>query len=207
MFRILPRETVFFDLFERAAANAHQGAIQLVEFLERFDDLEERVKKIKDVEHAGDEITHETVDRLNSTFITPMDREDIHELICRLDDIVDLIDTAIQRIVIYKIAKPTDDAKQLAQCLFHATKIIVEMMPMMRNMKRADEVRQKCRDVHAQENEGDRIERHAIATLFEGPSDPIHVIKWKDVIEELESATDRCEDVANVIEGIVLKNV
>ncbi len=207
MFRILPRETVFFDLFEKAAANALAGAKTLVDMLEDFVDLDAWVKKVKDIEHAGDDITHEMIDRLNSTFITPIDREDIHELACRLDDIVDLIDTAANRIQLYKIASPRDEAKQLAKCLLHATGIIVEMMPMMRNMKNADAVRQRCRDVHTQENEGDRIERYALAALFECPEDAIYVIKWKNIIEDLEAATDRCEDVANVIEGIVLRNV
>ena len=206
MFSLIPQELAFFDLFEKAAANAQRGCEELVAFLEKFDDLPERAKRIKDIEHAGDEITHEVIERLNKTFITPLDREDIHELACRLDDIIDLIDTAVTRIVLYKIEKPIDDAKLLAQCLVHATRVIVEMLPLMRKMKDSDQIRQMCRDVHTQENEGDRIEQHALAALFEVGNDPLFVMKWKNVIEELEEATDRCEDVANVIEGIVLKN-
>jgi predicted phosphate transport protein (TIGR00153 family) len=207
MFRIIPRETVFFDLFERAAQNAHACATELRDALARMDDLPARAKRIKDLEHAGDQLTHEAIERLNTTFITPIDREDIHELVCRLDDIVDLIDTAVNRIVLYKIKTATDDAKALAGCLVHATGIIVEMMPAMRNLKNTDLIRQRCRDVHTQENEGDRIEQHALASLFDQHADdPMYVLKWKNVIEELEGATDRCEDVANVIEGIVLKN-
>ena len=206
MFRLVPQEMAFFDLFEKAAANAQRGAEELVAFLEKFDDLPERAKRIKDIEHAGDEITHEVIERLNKTFITPLDREDIHELACRLDDIVDLIDTAVTRIVLYKITKPIDDAKALARCLVHATRVIVQMLPLMRKMKDSEQIRQMCRDVHTQENEGDRIEQHALASLFEVGNDPLYVMKWKNVIEELEEATDRCEDVANVIEGIVLKN-
>src|SRR5207244_3772131 len=164
---------------EKAAANAQAGAEELAEFLEKFDDLTERAKRIKDIEHAGDEITHEVIERLNKTFITPLDREDIHELACRLDDIVDLIDTATNRIVLYKIQKPIEDARLLAQCLVHATRVIVEMLPLMRRMKDSALVRQKCRDVHTQENEGDRIEQHALAALFEGATDPLYVMKWK----------------------------
>lgn len=207
MFRLIPQEMVFFDLFEKSAKIAHDGAKELVELLARWDDLPARAKRIKDIEHAGDEVTHEVIERLNTTFITPLDREDIHELACRLDDIIDLIDTAVNRLLLYKVDGPIDEAKQLAQCLEHATGIIVEMMPAMRNMKHADFVRQRCRDVHTQENEGDRIEQHALAKLFDGHHDPLFVMKWKNIIEELESATDRCEDVANAIEGIVLKNV
>ena len=206
MFRIIPQEMVFFDLFEKAAQNARKGAEELLDFLQKFDDLTERQKRIKDIEHAGDEITHEVIERLNQTFITPIDREDIHELACRLDDIVDLIDTAANRIVLYKIKEPIEDARLLAQCLVHSTRVICAMVPLMRSHKDTQGVRQLCRDVHTQENEGDRIEQHALAALFEHEGDPLYVMKWKNVIEELEAATDRCEDVANVIEGIVLKN-
>jgi predicted phosphate transport protein (TIGR00153 family) len=207
MFRLVPTEMVFFDLFERAAQNARAGAEALLELLERWDDLESRAKRIKDIEHAGDELTHEVIERLNRTFITPLDREDIHEIAVRLDDIVDLIDTAVSRIILFKIKTPIEPAKGLARCLVHATRIICEMMPAMRNMKNADRVRQMCRDVHTQENEGDKIEHLALAALFDPANDAFYVIKWKNIIEELEEATDRCEDVANAIEGIVLKNV
>ncbi len=207
MFRLIPQEMVFFDLFERAADNVHKGAEELLELCEKFDDLPARAKRIKDIEHAGDEITHEMIERLNRTFITPLDREDIHEIACRLDDIIDLIDTAVNRLVLYKIAAPIEPAVALARCLVHATGIICEMLPAMRNMKNADLVRQKCRDVHTQENEGDRIEQQALAALFDDSKDAIYIIKWKNVIEDLEAATDRCEDVANAVEGTVLKNV
>jgi predicted phosphate transport protein (TIGR00153 family) len=206
MFRLIPQEKVFFELFERSAVNVHKGALEVRELLEKFDDLASRQKRIKDIEHAGDEITHEIIERLNTTFITPIDREDIHELGVRLDDVIDLIDTATNRLVLYKIQRPLPDAQELTRCLAHATGIIVEMMPAMRNLKNTTVIRQKCRDVHTQENEGDRIEQHALATLFDGGHEPLFVLKWKNIIEDLEAATDRCEDVANVIEGIVLKN-
>jgi uncharacterized protein Yka (UPF0111/DUF47 family) len=207
MFRLIPQEKVFFDLFERSATNAHRGAQEVDQLLEHFDDLPARQKRIKDIEHAGDDITHEVIERLNTTFITPLDREDIHELAVRLDDIIDLIDTATNRLVLYKIQRPIPEARELTRCLIHATGIITKMMPALRNLKNADAIRQLCRDVHTQENEGDRIEQHALASLFDGGHDPLFVLKWKNIIEDLEASTDRCEDVANVIEGIVLKNV
>jgi predicted phosphate transport protein (TIGR00153 family) len=207
MFNIIPKETVFFDLFEQAAANAHACTEELVAFLDRFDDLGNRARKVKDLEHVGDELTHEMIKRLNKTFITPIDREDIHELICRVDDILDLVDTAVDRIVLFKIEKPIPPSKELAQCLVRSTALIKDMMPLMRNMKDANLVRQKSREVHRLENEADRIERTALASLFENGEDPKYIIKWMSIIETLETATDRCEDVANVIEGIVLKNV
>jgi predicted phosphate transport protein (TIGR00153 family) len=206
MFSLIPKEMIFFDLFEEAAKNAHQGALALSDLLEDFRNVPEKVKKIKDIEHAGDKITHTTIEKLNQTFITPLDREDIHELICRLDDIIDLIDSAVARMHLYKIDKPTEDAKALAKVLVTATQIIIELLPKMRNLKLSSSLLQDCIAIHTQENEGDRIEQHALASLFENGQDPIYIIKWKDIYEELESATDRCEDVANVIEGIVLKN-
>ncbi len=207
MFRLIPQETLFFDLFEKQADVAHRGAKELLDLLVAFDDLPMRAKRVKDIEHEGDEATHEVVERLNRTFITPIDREDIHELAVRLDDIIDLMDTAVNRIFLYKIQKPLEESRALARCLVHATGIILEMVPAMRNMKNAERVRQLCRDVHTQENEADRIEQQALATLFDGGHDPLFVMKWKNIIEDLEASTDRCEDVANVIEGIVLKNV
>jgi len=207
MFNLVPKDAVFFDLFEKAAGNAHECTQALVEFLDRFDDLANRARAIKDLEHVGDELTHDTIERLNQTFITPLDREDIHELVCRVDDILDLVDTAVDRIVLFKLEKPLEETKQLAQCLVRSTSLIREMMPMLRNMKDADVVRQRVREVHRLENEADRIERLALAALFENGADPKYIIKWMSIIETLETATDRCEDVANVIEGIVLKNV
>jgi hypothetical protein len=206
MFSIIPKEMIFFDLFEEAAKNAHQGAIALAALLDDYTNVAEKAKKIKDIEHAGDKITHTTIEKLNQTFITPLDREDIHRLISRIDDILDMIDTAVNRMFLYKIDKPTDDAKALARVLVNATRIITELLPKMRSMKLTSSLLQHCIEIHTAENEGDRIEQHALASLFENGHDPIYVIKWKDIYEELESATDRCEDVANVIEGIVLKN-
>ena len=206
MIWFMPREEDFFELFERAARNAHEGAVLLLEFVEKFDDVVERAKRIKDIEHAGDKITHDVIDRLNGTFITPLDREDIHELACRLDDIIDLIDTAVNRMVIYKIDKPTPEARKLARCLRHATGLIVEAMPLLRDMKNGKKINEKCIAIQTQENEADRLMQEALAQLFDRHHDPIEIIKWKDIYEEIESATDRCEDVANVLDSIVLKN-
>jgi uncharacterized protein Yka (UPF0111/DUF47 family) len=202
----MPREENFFELFEAAAQNAHAAANELVEFLEKFDDITTRARRIKDLEHAGDKITHDAIERLNRTFITPVDREDIHELVVRVDDIVDLIDTAVNRMVLYKIGKPKPEAVELARCLRHQTQQIVEVMPLLRDMKNSRKIAEKCIAIQTQENEADRINHHAIAALFEKHPDPLEVIKWKDIYEELESATDRCEDVANVLDSIVLKS-
>jgi predicted phosphate transport protein (TIGR00153 family) len=206
VFSLLPKEDVYFELFDKAAANAVSCAQELLVFFERYDDLDVRRRRIKELEHVGDEITHSILEHLNQTFITPLDREDIHELASRLDDIVDRIDTAVDRVCLFKIEKPTDEAKQFARCLVRSTQLIQEMLPLLRKRRSAEEVRMRVREVHRLENEADAIERTALALLFENATDPIRVIKWKNVIEVLESATDRCEDVANVIEGILLKN-
>ena len=206
MFSLLPKDDVFFDLFEKGAENGHQCALALVELFEKFDDIEARARRIKEFEHVGDELTHEVIDRLNSSFITPLDREDIHEFVCRLDDIVDRIDTAVDRVCLFKIQRPMEEARQLARCLERSTALIQEMIPLLRNMRSPEEVRVRVREVHRLESEADGIERQALVRLFENNPDPLHVIKWKNIIEVLESATDKCEDVSNVIEGIVLKN-
>jgi len=202
----MPREDNFFELFEKAATNAHVASVELLELLEKFDDVKGRAKRIKDIEHAGDKITHDVIERLNKTFITPMDREDIHELICRVDDIVDLIDTAAHRIVLYKIERPTEASIELARCLKHATGVIVDVMPLLRDMKNARAISEKCIAIQTQENDADRIMQTALEHLFANHHDPIEIIKWKDLYEEIESATDRCEDVANVLDSIVLKH-
>ena len=202
----MPKEEDFFELFERAAGNAHEGAGLFVELLEHFDGLEQRAKRIKDIEHNGDKITHEVIDRLNRTFITPIDREDIHELICRIDDIIDLVDTCVNRMVIYKVRKATPEALDLARCLHHATGLIVAAVALLRDMKNGKRINEKCIAIQTQENEADRIMQAALASLFANHNDPIEIIKWKDLYEEIESATDRCEDVANVLDSIVLKH-
>jgi predicted phosphate transport protein (TIGR00153 family) len=204
--KLLPREENFFDLFEQAADNVHEAAKALVALMESYTDVEEKAKRIKDLEHKGDELTHLTIERLNKTFITPIDREDIHEMVSRMDDIIDMIDTAVNRMVLYKIVKPRAEGVALARVLVQATEVLARAMRDVRNIKNIDRIIRHCVEIHTAENEGDRIMQQGLAALFEGTPDPLDVIKWKDILGELESATDRCEDAANVIESIVLKN-
>lgn len=202
---LMPREKIFFTLIEQAADNVHEGAQALLALLQDFTDVPAKAQHIKDLEHKGDQLTHEIVERLNKTFITPLDREDIHEIACRLDDILDLIDTAVNRMVLYRVGKPIDDAIAMARVLLKAASIVREAVRALRDPGRVDLLMKSCIDIHTAENEGDRIEQHALAALFEGGMAPLDVIKWKDIIEELEAATDRCEDVANALEGVALK--
>jgi predicted phosphate transport protein (TIGR00153 family) len=205
MFTLMPREKVFFDLIEQSAKNVHVGAEALATLLGDFTDVAAKVKRIKEIEHAGDEITHTIFDRLNRTFITPLDREDIHAIASRLDDILDLIDTAANRMMLYKVTAITQDAKELGECLVQATQAVVDAVCKMRDLKDPEGVLRLCVVIHTHENAGDRVAQRALAALFESYA-PIDIIKWKDIYFDLETATDRCEDAANVLESIVLKN-
>lgn len=202
---LIPKDTVFYDLFDKLALTVNEGAQKLAALLDNFRHVEDQAQAIKDVEHSADHLTHDIIERTNKTFLTPLEREDIHELACRLDDILDLIDGAVRRIVLYKVKEPTSDARALAQVLVKATALIVEALKKLRTSKDRATLLQFCIDIHTCENDGDRIEAHALATLFEGSMTPIDIIKWKDIYEDLETATDKCEDVANVLEAVVLK--
>jgi len=204
--RLLPQDEGFFDLFERAAANLVEGATLLDRLVADFNDVAQKAKQINNVEHAGDHLTREAIEKLNRTFLAPFDREEIHELVCRMDDVLDKIDEAVNRMVVYRVSRPSDDAKALARVLVTSATLIHEMMPLLRNLKQPQQLLNKCLEVQKQESEGDRIEQHALATLFDSQRDAIDIIKWKDIYGDLESATDSCQDVANVIESIVIRH-
>lgn len=201
----MPREKVFFDLFEKSAKNVRSGAQALLELFKDYTDVSEKARRIKEIEHVGDELTHETFARLNKTFITPLDREDIHDIASRLDDILDLIDTAVSRMILYKIERPTENAVALAEVLVEATDAVFDAVAKLRNLKDPEGVLKLCIVIHTHENTGDRVVQTALAALFESLS-PIDIIKWKDIYQDLEMATDKCEDVANALEAVVLKN-
>ncbi|MGC4116675.1 MAG: DUF47 domain-containing protein [Myxococcales bacterium] len=205
MFTLMPRERVFFDLFEQSAKNVLAGAEAMAALLKDWTDVPAKVKKIKDLEHAGDELTHKSLELLNKTFITPLDREDIHNITTRLDDVLDFIHTAANRMLLYKIAAPTDDARKLGDCLVEASRSVLDAVIKLRDMKDPEGVLKLCIVIHTHENTGDRLMADALGALFESQS-PIDIIKWKDIYQDLETATDRCEDVANALEAVVLKN-
>jgi hypothetical protein len=206
MFRLIPHEESFFDLFEVASKNVYATAVALQEMFSDWGQAPAKAAAIKELEHEGDKLTHETMTRLNKTFITPLDREDIHKLITRLDDVTDLIDAAVTRMMLYKIAAPTQDAKEMARVLVEATAILVDLLPALRHDMNCEKVLQLCIDVNTKENDGDRILQHGLAGLFNDNLDATLIIKWKDIYETLETATDRCEDVANIVEGIAIKS-
>jgi len=207
VFTLLPRDTSFFDLFDQLAGKVLDAARALEEMLERWDRLEARVREMKDLEHECDAITHRTFDKLNLTFITPLEREDIHELASRLDDIVDHIDSTASRLVIYGVKKPTDEAKLLAQVLTRTCIEVQKAVAGLRNLKDPALLSRISVEINRLENESDDILRLALRRLFERQNgDVLEVIKLKEIYEKLESAVDRCEDVANVIQAVVLRH-
>jgi len=204
--RFMPRETNFFDYFERHAATTVRGCRELVELTIAGTDFEARAARIKDIEHEADSITHDCVEALHKTFITPIDRDQIHMLISHMDDIMDYVEVVSDLCVLYNIDGMTQDARDLAAVLLDATLHIEGAVKGLRDMKHADAISEACIEVNRLENAGDELLRRAVARLFNEEKDPVEIIKWKELYENLEIATDRCEDVANIIEGIVLEN-
>lgn len=202
----MPKNEGFFDIFDRAAANLLEGAKMLQGFMEHFGEAAERAKQIHNVEHAGDNLTREAIALLDRTFVTPFEREEIHELICRIDDVLDAFDGAVHKLVLYRVKTVTKDAKALADVIHKAALAINEAVPLLRNIKRPQVILNKCLELETLESEGDRIEAHAIAALFENETNAIEVIKWKDIYGDLETATDRCQDVGNVLQSILIRH-
>lgn len=203
---LLPREEDFFGLFERHAALTVEGARQMRLLVQGGQNTRSLSARIQELEHETDVITHTCVERLHKTFITPLDRDDIHRLITRMDDVMDYIEAAAISLVLYELTEMTAPVQELAEVLLRSTEAVAVAVEGLRDLKRPERVLEACIEVNRLENEGDRILRSALADLFRGASDPLLVLKWKEIYEALENATDRCEDVANVIEGVVLEH-
>ncbi|MBI3668477.1 MAG: DUF47 domain-containing protein [Acidobacteria bacterium] len=203
MKRILPHEQSFFDLFVEMAENVHAGAGALVEMLTNYTHGPAQAERIKDIEHKGDDITHGLFTKLNQTFVTPFDREDIHELSSKIDDVIDLIDAAASRMVMFRVEAVRPGVPELARILHQATE---KVLAAVRVLERQDHILDYCIEINRLENEADRVSRTLIARLFEEERDPVQIIKWKEIIEVIETAVDKCEDVANVLESVTLKS-
>ena len=201
--RLIPREESFFDLFEDMARKVDEGARELHDLLADYNDLDRRAGRILDIEHEGDELTHEVMKRLNTSFITPFDREDIHRLASSLDDVLDHIEAAAEYLQLHKIEEPLPQMVKIAETLAAASTKTAEAMPGLRKMS---ELSEYWVEINRLENEGDRFYRRTLAELFSGDYKAMDVLKYKDIIEEIETAIDKLEDVANTIESIVLKN-
>jgi uncharacterized protein len=203
MFRIVPRDTSFFTKFSEIADNLIAAARALVDLFDHYQDTAAKTAEIKRIEHIGDDLTHAILRKLNQTFITPFDREDIYRLTSSLDDVLDLMNAAADRITMYKITEPPAAAAQLAKIVLAQCE---ELGRAVAHLQKNGDVLSRCIEVKRFENEADVASREAISLLFEHEKDPINLIKIKELLEVLEAATDRAEDVANVLETVVLKN-
>jgi predicted phosphate transport protein (TIGR00153 family) len=203
--RFMPTEGRFFDLFNESAEQIVTGSRELQAMLTELSKLEYHAKNVKDIEHKADEITHRTIELLHKTFITPMDREDIHSLICSMDEILDFMDAAAQRAALFGITRVYPEAAQMAEVCVKSALEVQKAVRSLEDLKNPDAILKLCVEIHRLENEGDFLLRNAIARLFKEESDVRELIKQKEIYELLEAVTDRCEEVANIIEGIVLE--
>jgi hypothetical protein len=200
---LVPRDRQYFDLFDEAATNALRAAELLDDMLRSYPEHGDRARAILLCEQEGDRITHDIIRRLNETFVTPIDREDILALASAFDDVVDYTEEVADYLGLYKIEAPMVQAQQLARILRDACRQLVEAMPRLRSF---GDMSHYIIEVHRLENDGDRVTRDAMAALFDNGVDPMVVIRWKDIFERLEQAVDATEHVANILEGIVIKN-
>ncbi|MFH1029192.1 MAG: DUF47 family protein [Pseudomonadota bacterium] len=205
MFGLIPKEEKFFKLFKQMTENIIVGAKLLKDMLDNFENPAESQRKIKDIEHVGDSLTHDIIQMLNKTFVTPLDREDIYSLASKLDDILDLIDASSQRVIMYNVESIPAEAKSLGFIILQSCYAVDKAVAML-GKKTNEQIFAACVEINALENEADRVSREAISRLFDEEKDPIQLIKWKEIYETLERATDKCEDAANILESVVVKN-
>lgn len=201
--RLVPRDESFFELFVRQAKNIETSAEVLFDLISEFDDVPGKALRLRDLEHEGDEMTHEIIRRLNTVFVTPLDHEDIHGLTSTLDDVLDHIEAAGDLFVLHKIEAPLPEMKAQADVLVRATRTVREALEVLPKYSKLTEY---WVEVNRLENEGDRVYRQAVADLFGGERRALDVLKWKDIIDEMEAAIDRLEDVSDALEAIALKH-
>jgi len=207
MFNLKPKEDKFYKLFLEAAQNVNEGAVILRESLDSLSDKELNVDKIETLEHNGDRLVNVVVKELNEAFITPIDREDIYSLIKKMDDILDLINSTMHRFLMYDINESTDESKLLADMIVECTKHILELMNGLNSVgTKAKCIKEIIISIHKTESEADRLFRKTVAELFKNETNAIEVIKWKEIYQILENTIDKCEKIANTIEGVVIKN-
>ncbi len=202
----LTRDKEFWSAFKDHAALSVRASELLVKMLEASDARQRLVQEVSDLEHQGDKITHDTVLALHQTWITPLDRDAIHGLISRLDDVLDFIDAAADRVALYQMESARPEALELAKILHSSCSEIARAMAMLQDMKEARSLLALCQQVNKHEHDADQVFRRALARLFDERTEPLELMKWRDILESIETATDRAEDVANIIEGIVLEH-
>ena len=206
MIRLVPKQESFFEQFEKQAKLVHEGAQSLAALLVDFKHVEDAAFKIKAMEHDADEVAHEIMRKLNTTFVTPLDREDIHALVSAMDDILDYIESASDRMALYEIKEPTEAAIKLSKILVQATELVMKAISDLRDMKNVSEIRKACVAINRLENQGDQVNRAALAELFKMHDKPMEALKWREIYGHIETAIDKCEDVADILESTVLKN-
>ena len=204
-FSLLPREGRFFILFEESAKNAAEVARQFKDLIDNWDNVPDRVNSITELEHKSDTVAHEIIALVHRTFVTPFDREDIALLAHSLDDIVDFIEATADTMLLYKIEAPTTRAKELADIMLTTALEVQKAVSDLRQKADLKHILQHCVEINRLENNADIIYRSALAELFNDSRDIPYIIKWREIYEYMETATDRCEDVANVLEGVALK--
>ena len=205
-FPFIPREEKFFRLFEDDARNMVKTAEELKCLIDSWENVEERVDAITELEHQGDSVTHHIMAQLHRTFVTPFDREDIALLANSIDDVVDFIHSTADAMLLYKIEQPSQRAKELADILVQATAEVEKALLLLEHHAQLKQILERCVEINRLENMADRVFRSAMAELFDDSADIAYIIKWREIYEHMESATDRCEDVADVLEGIALKH-
>lgn len=206
--RLFPREERFFDLFNRSADTVLEGAKVLLDLLTSYEDIERKARRLRDLEHDGDEITHEVFRMLNRTFVTPLDREDIGTLAGRLDDVLDWIEEVARRLRVYKLGPPNTLARRFAQVILEQVQAIDQLVPLLEHVQDSQEIQRGIAEIHRLENEADDLLLEALAGLYDNVSDIptlIAAMRWGDIYEILEAATDKAEGVAIAIESIVIK--
>jgi uncharacterized protein len=204
-FSLIPREEKFFDLFDQMAKALQDGAALFTNLCMNWDPNSPAIQKLRDLEHECDITTHEIMDKLNRTFVTPIDREDIHELAKELDDVIDIIQAISERMLLFRIDRVREDLIELAKILEEAIANVTKAITSIRELNRPRRILDYCIEINRLENRADRTFEQAIAKLFNNDNEPIDIIKWKEIYDATESATDKCEDLANTIEGIVVK--
>ncbi|MBI3284954.1 MAG: DUF47 domain-containing protein [Burkholderiales bacterium] len=204
--RLMPTEGKFFELFNQHAELCVKGSKEMVALMTNFDDLENRVHAIEGIEKQADTVTYNTIELLHKTFITPLDRDDIHKLITRMDDILDLLEDAAQTISLYDIREITPEAKRLAELCLSCSERVMAAVALLHNMKNSRQILSICEEIDRFESDADHVMRAAMSKLFRDEPDVRNLIKLKAIYEILETVTDRCEDVANIIEGIIVEN-
>ncbi|KFA87131.1 DUF47 domain-containing protein [Archangium violaceum] len=204
--KLMPKSDEFFDDFDAQCAVTVEGARMLHALLSDFRDVGARVQALKDIEHKGDEVTHTAFNRLHKQFITPFDRAQIHTLLSRIDDVLDLANAAASRIHYYEIQSSLPDATELARLLVISAEKVQEVVAALRLIKKPEQILAGCKEIKRLETQADEVLRSGLGRLFKSGADPLTIIKWKEIYDLIETATDKCQGVANVIEGVVLEH-